>query len=124
MGAHFSPCGRFLAACVACMHPHIEADPGLQTLVHQEHGVPTSPTRHPISAHQVMYELRIYSLEEATFGSVLVSRAIRAAHCLTSIQFSPTSEHILLAYGRRHGSLLKSIVIDGETTLPIYTVLE
>lgn len=53
-----------------------------------------------------------------------MSRAIRAAHCLTSIQFSPTSEHILLAYGRRHGSLLKSIVIDGETTLPIYTVLE
>ncbi|KAL5059802.1 hypothetical protein RYX36_031406 [Vicia faba] len=124
MGAHFSPCGRFLAACVACMLPHIEADPGLQTPVHQEPGVATSPTRHPISAHQVMYELRIYSLEEATFGLVLASRAIRAAHCLTSIQFSPTSEHILLAYGRRHGSLLKSIVIDGETTLPIYTVLE
>lgn len=40
------------------------------------------------------------------------------------LQFSPTSEHILLAYGRRHGSLLKSIVINGETTLPIYTVLE
>ncbi|CAN0897732.1 Activating molecule in BECN1-regulated autophagy protein 1B [Linum grandiflorum] len=59
-----------------------------------------------------------------SFGSVLVSRAIRAAHCLTSIQFSPTSEHILLAYGRRHGSLLKSIVIDGATTSPIYTVLE
>ncbi|CAK9140842.1 unnamed protein product [Ilex paraguariensis] len=58
------------------------------------------------------------------FGSVLVSRAIRAAHCLTSIQFSPTSEHILLAYGRRHGSLLKSIVINGETSVPIYTVLE
>ncbi|XP_061341436.1 uncharacterized protein LOC133287780 [Gastrolobium bilobum] len=124
MGAHFSPCGRFLAACVACMLPHIEADPGLQTPVHQEPGIATSPTRHPISAHQVMYELRIYSLEEATFGLVLASRAIRAAHCLTSIQFSPTSEHILLAYGRRHGSLLKSIVIDGETTLPIYTVLE
>lgn len=124
MGAHFSPCGRFLATCVACMHPHIEADSGLQTLVHQEPGGTTSPTRHPISAHQVMYEIRIYSLEEATFGSVLVSRAIRAAHCLTSIQFSPTSEHLLLAYGRRHGSLLKSVFIDGETTLPIYTVLE
>ena len=124
MGAHFSPCGRFLAACVACMLPHIEAEPGLQTPVQQEPGIATSPTRHPISAHQVMYELRIYSLEEATFGMVLASRAIRAAHCLTSIQFSPTSEHILLAYGRRHGSLLKSIVIDGETTLPIYTVLE
>ncbi|KAM6565014.1 hypothetical protein CsatB_025012 [Cannabis sativa] len=124
MGAHFSPCGRFLAACVACLLPNTEADSGSQTLVQQDSGAATSPTRHPISAHQVMYELRIYSLEERTFGSVLVSRAIRAAHCLTSIQFSPTSEHILLAYGRRHGSLLKSIVIDGETTLPIYTVLE
>jgi hypothetical protein len=40
------------------------------------------------------------------------------------VQFSPTSEHILLAYGRRHVSLLKSIVIDGETKSPIYTVLE
>lgn len=125
MGAHFSPCGRFLAACVACMLPHLEADPGSQGQMH--HGVTgaaTSPTRHPISAHQVMYELRIYSLEEATFGLVLASRAIRAAHCLTSIQFSPTSEHLLLAYGRRHNSLLKSIVIDGETTVPIYTILE
>ncbi|KAL1162086.1 hypothetical protein V6Z11_A07G178200 [Gossypium hirsutum] len=124
MGAHFSPCGKFLAACVACVLPHSEADPRLQALVHQDGGAGTSPTRHPISAHQVVYELRIYSLEKATFGSVLVSRAIRAAHSLTSIQFSPTSEHILLAYGRRHGSLLKSIIIDGKTTSPIYTVLE
>ncbi|KAF6156839.1 hypothetical protein GIB67_002756, partial [Kingdonia uniflora] len=38
--------------------------------------------------------------------------------------FSPTSEHILLAYGRRHSSLLRSIVIDGETTVPVYTILE
>ncbi|KAK4856464.1 hypothetical protein QYF36_017793 [Acer negundo] len=125
MGAHFSPCGRFLAACVACVLPQLEADPGLQNQV--DHDVPvsgTSPTRHPISAHQVMYELRIYSLEEATFGLILASRAIRAAHCLTSIQFSPTSEHLLLAYGRRHSSLLKSVIIDGETTVPIYTILE
>ncbi|GLU08263.1 hypothetical protein SLE2022_251860 [Rubroshorea leprosula] len=125
MGAHFSPCGRFLAACVACVFPNVETDPGLQS--HQNHdinGAATSPTRHPISAHRVMYELRIYSLEEATFGLVLASRAIRAAHCLTSIQFSPTSEHLLLAYGRRHSSLLKSLVIDGETTVPIYTILE
>ncbi|EPS67054.1 hypothetical protein M569_07721, partial [Genlisea aurea] len=126
MGAHFSPCGRFLAVCVACILPNIETEPP----VFQGHlrndiaGVPTSPTRHPISAHQVMYELRIYSLEEATFGSVLASRAIRAAHCLTSIQFSPTSEHLLLAYGRRHSSLLRSVVIDGDATVPIYTILE
>ncbi|XP_047319249.1 uncharacterized protein LOC124922569 isoform X2 [Impatiens glandulifera] len=124
MGAHFSPCGRYLAACVACMLPHVEVDPGLLNQANQETGASTSPTRHPITAHQVMYELRIYSLEKATFGSVLVSRAIRAAHCLTSIQFSPTSEHLLLAYGRRHCSLLKSVVIDGEMTIPIYTILE
>ncbi|KVH94279.1 WD40 repeat-containing protein, partial [Cynara cardunculus var. scolymus] len=125
MGAHFSPCGRYLAACVACVLPQFEADSGMPTQLHQEaRGAGTSPTRHPISARQVIYELRIYSLEEATFGSVLISWPIRAAHCLTSIQFSPTSEHILLAYGRRHSSLLKSIDINGETSLSIYTVLE
>lgn len=67
MGAHFSPCGRFLAACVACMQPHWEADPGLQGHTHHNNtGAVTSPTQHPILAHQVIYELRIYSLEEAT----------------------------------------------------------
>ncbi|KAG9141575.1 hypothetical protein Leryth_022247 [Lithospermum erythrorhizon] len=125
MGAHFSPCGRFLAACVACVLPNMESDPGSHCVPHPDvAGAGTSPTRHPISAHQIMYELRIYSLEEATFGSVLASRAIRAAHCLTSIQFSPTSEHLLLAYGRRHNSLLKNVVIDGEATVAIYTILE
>lgn len=125
MGAHFSPCGRFLAACVACILPNMDADPGFHgQMQHDLTAAATSPTRHPIAAHRVMYELRIYSLEEATFGLVLASRAIRAAHCLTSIQFSPTSEHLLLAYGRRHSSLLKSVVIDGETTVPIYTILE
>ncbi|CAM6099134.1 unnamed protein product [Calypogeia fissa] len=130
MGAHFSPCGRFLAACVACVLPPSESDshghgsrsmngsPGAGMSVH-------SPTQHPISAQQVIYELRVYSLEEATFGQVLASRAVRAAHCLTSIQFSPTSEHILLAYGRRHSSLLRSLVVmDGSQTIPIYTILE
>ncbi|KAK3417131.1 hypothetical protein EUGRSUZ_H02881 [Eucalyptus grandis] len=125
MGAHFSPCGRFFAACVACVLPQLEADPVLHGQVDPDvTGVATSPTRHPVSAYQIMYELRIYSLEEATFGMVLASRSIRAAHCLTSIQFSPTSEHLLLAYGRRHNSLLKSIVIDGENTVPIYSILE
>ncbi|KAF6141831.1 hypothetical protein GIB67_003202 [Kingdonia uniflora] len=123
MGAYFSPCGRFLAACVVCMLPHLEANSGLH-IQQDVTGASTSPMRHPISALQVIYELRVYSLEDATFGSVLASRAIKAAHCLTSIQFSPTSEHILLAYGRRHSSLLRSIVIDGETTIPIYTILE
>eukprot|EP00270_Netrium_digitus_P012086 TRINITY_DN3895_c0_g1_i1.p1 TRINITY_DN3895_c0_g1~~TRINITY_DN3895_c0_g1_i1.p1 ORF type:complete len:282 (+),score=67.04 TRINITY_DN3895_c0_g1_i1:42-848(+) len=77
-----------------------------------------------LSAQHVIYELRVYSLEEKTFGEVLVSRAVRAAHCLTSIQFSPTSTHILLAYGRRHNSLLRSLVADGTNIVPVYTILE
>ncbi|XP_024317056.1 uncharacterized protein LOC100829808 isoform X1 [Brachypodium distachyon] len=126
MGAHFSPCGRFLVACVACMLPQTEGDQGSQLPVQYDSTGPgTSPTRHPLPSHGVIYELRVYSLEEATFGEILTSRAIRAAHCLTSIQFSPTSEHILLAYGRRHSSLLRSIIMDGETTgIPVYTILE
>ncbi|XP_072987690.1 uncharacterized protein [Typha latifolia] len=125
MGAHFSPCGRFLVACVACLLPHTEDDPGVQSQVQHHVTVSsTSPTRHPLSSHKVIYELRIYSLEEATFGKVLASRVIKAAHCLTSIQFSPTSEHILLAYGRRQSSLLRSIVFEGETAIHIYTILE
>ncbi|KAJ8451197.1 hypothetical protein Cgig2_013969 [Carnegiea gigantea] len=156
MGAHFSPCGRFLAACVACMLPNAEGEPGLQIQGHHDaSGTATSPTRHPVSAHQVMYELRIYSLEEATyvwygacvtgnksctlfdFNSDIVTLWRCFAldylvfHCrnkyeslLGSLVFSPTSEHLLLAYGRRHSSLLKSIVIDGETTVPVYTILE
>ncbi|KAG8058734.1 hypothetical protein GUJ93_ZPchr0002g26169 [Zizania palustris] len=125
MGAHFSPCGRFLVACVACLLPQTEGDRGSQLPVQYDSAGPgTSPTRHPLPSHRVIYELRVYSLEEATFGKILTSRAIRAAHCLTSIQFSPTSEHILLAYGRRHSSLLRSVVMDGETGIPVYTILE
>ncbi|KAJ0252585.1 WD_REPEATS_REGION domain-containing protein [Hirschfeldia incana] len=125
MGAHLSPCGRYLAACVACVPPpHAEMDPGLQTLAQQDSGLATSPTQHPVTAHQFIYELRVYSLQKESYGSVLVSREIRAAHCLTSIQFSPTSDHILLAYGRHHGSLLNSIVNDGEATSHFFTVLE
>lgn len=125
MGAHFSPCGRFLAACVACVLPPTVSD-ALVFLRNpsNETSLSSSPTRHPMSAQQVIYELRIYSLEEATFGQVLASRAIRAAHCLTSIQFSPASDHILLAYGRRHSSLLRSLIINGTTTIPIFTILE
>ncbi|XP_024386314.1 uncharacterized protein [Physcomitrium patens] len=128
MGAHFSPCGRFLAACVACVLPMADSDSrrGNTTGSPAPGSSAHSPTQHPISSQQVIYELRVYSLEEATFGQVLASRAVRAAHCLTSIQFSPTSGHILLAYGRRHNSLLRSLVVDGSATIPIrvYTILE
>lgn len=48
----------------------------------------------------VVYEVRIYSISGSSFGEVIWAKRIRAAHCLTSLQFSPTSEHILLAYGR------------------------
>lgn len=125
MGAHFSPCGRFLAACVACVLPSPESEVGMQSRSNFGVGSTTSsPTRHPISTQRVVYELRIYSFEEATFGEVLASRAIRAAHCLTSIQFSPTSSHILLAYGRRHNSLMRSVLGDGTVAMPVYTILE
>ncbi|KAF3335834.1 hypothetical protein FCM35_KLT20341 [Carex littledalei] len=125
MGAHFSPCGRYLVACVACLMPQMEGDNCFQSQTQMDgNGSSSSPTRHPLSSNRIIYELRIYSLENPGFGTVLASRAIRAAHCLTSIQFSPTSEHVLLAYGRRHNSLLRSVVMDGETTIPIYTILE
>ncbi len=51
-------------------------------------------------ARQVVYELRIYSMEPGSFGAVVRSRQVKAPHCITSIQFSPTSEHLLIAYGR------------------------
>jgi len=125
MGAHFSPCGRFLAACIACVLPSQESEIGVQSRSNFGFGrTASSPTRHPICTQRVVYELRIYSFEEATFGEVLASRAIRAAHCLTSIQFSPTSSHILLAYGRRHNSLMRSVLGDGTVAVPVYTILE
>ena len=50
---------------------------------------------------QAAYEVRVYSLAPGGgFGSVLGRRPVRAAHCLTSIQFSPTGQLLLLAYGR------------------------
>ena len=96
MGAHFSPCGNFLAACVICQH-------------------------HAVGEH--IYELRVYSLQKRNFGEVLSARRIRAAHCLTSVQFSPTSEHVLVAYGRKHSSLIL-LVADGGNYQPVHTILE
>jgi hypothetical protein len=103
MGAHFSPCGRFLAACVACRSPPDQEDAFTQTLRALNGGAlhtfgghnqrfPTPPPQQPdsppqpLQANSVVYELRLYSLEESTFGEVLASRTVRAAHCLTSIQ--------------------------------------
>ena len=54
----------------------------------------------PESKEEKAYELQVYSLEGVSFGEVIASRPIKAAHCLTAIQFSPGSRHIMLAYGR------------------------
>jgi len=109
MGTHFSPCGRYLAACIAC-HPPPDM------VVDNTPLGPVAP----------FYELRVYSMEQHSFGKILHARPVRAAHCLTSIQFSPTSDYLLLAYGRRHMHLLHTIVVDSETgsLLPIHTILE
>ena len=48
----------------------------------------------------LQYQLSVYSLCPSNFGEVLRSRPVKAAHCLTAIQFSPASQHLLLAYGR------------------------
>ncbi|KAG1654124.1 hypothetical protein FOA52_010056 [Chlamydomonas sp. UWO 241] len=70
-----------------------------------------------------LYELRIYSLDGASFGQVLCARLIRAAHCLTSVQFSPTSEHLMVAYGRRYISLC-NLVAEGRSLVPAHTIIE
>ena len=67
----------------------------------------------PARARQsVVYEVRIYSIVGSTCGEVVWAKRIRAAHCLTSLQFSPTSEHILLAYGRQVLSLVALTCVE------------
>ena len=84
MGAHFSPDGHRLAACVAATTEGGGAS-----------GAPPP------------YELRLYSTAPGpAWGTVLSARPLPAPQCLTSIQFSPTGEHVLVAYGRRHPALL------------------
>ncbi|XP_020112159.1 uncharacterized protein LOC109726777 [Ananas comosus] len=76
MGAHFSPCGRYLVACVACLLPHTESDPGTRSSMQLDAAwAATSPTRHPFSTHHVIYELRIYSLEEEMSATPIVEMA-------------------------------------------------
>ncbi|KAK3268211.1 hypothetical protein CYMTET_23274 [Cymbomonas tetramitiformis] len=143
MGAHFSPCGRYLAACVACRpasaRPEDVSSAPAQPAGRQEavsstdytgqrsgasQTQPGTASSNEANGPQVVYELRVYSLEEDRFGEVLAARAVRAAHCLTSIQFSPSSEHLLLAYGRRHPSLLRTLWADGGHIIPVHTILE
>ncbi|KAK9795574.1 hypothetical protein WJX73_004837 [Symbiochloris irregularis] len=83
------------------------------------------PETYPYHTGQ-RYELRIYSLEPGSFGQILTSCPIHAAHCLTSVQFSPTSQLLLVSYGRRHISLLRSLVADGASAsvVPVHTIVE
>jgi activator-of-BECN1-regulated-autophagy protein 1 len=69
MGTHFSPCGRFLVACVACLLPQTEVGEHVSQspVQYDSTGAGTSPTRHPLPSRRVIYELRVYSLEEETY---------------------------------------------------------
>ncbi|GMH32976.1 hypothetical protein BSKO_00810 [Bryopsis sp. KO-2023] len=98
MGAHMSSCGRFLAVCTASLGPT------------------------PKMGYS--YELKVISLERDTFGEVVRSRPISAGHCLTSVQFSPGSDMILLSYGRKHRFLVRELVSQGQTIGEIHTLLE
>jgi activator-of-BECN1-regulated-autophagy protein 1 len=40
------------------------------------------------------------------------------------VQFSPAGDHVLLAYGKKHSSLLRSLVADRGALLPMHTILE
>lgn len=103
MGAHMSPCGRLLAICTAALG--------------------SVPSFGPDSVHY-SYELKVISLESETFGEIIRSRPISAGHCLTSVQFSPGSDMILLSYGRKHRSLVRELVSRGQTVAKIHTLLE
>jgi hypothetical protein len=189
MGVHFSPCGTYLAATMACKGPFPEATaaaaaaaaaavamggggdgnaqdmdwapsqpvaepeasspvvadpmtyiapqavplppPGEtpSTPPHRPPPASTSAPLHP-SAHvlpvaeRVVFEVRVMSMYGPSIGEVVRARRVRAAHCLTSVQFSPTGDHLLLAYGKKHSSLLRSLVMDQGTLMPLHTILE
>ena len=131
MGTHFSPCGRYLAACVECRpreatpaaSPSSDVDMG-STPGHPQEAAPPAAGQGAGQGAALMHELRVYSLLPDSFGHVVAARALRAAQCLTSIQWSPTGEHLLVAYGRQHVDLLRSFVARGDAILPVYTVID
>jgi len=175
MGVQFSPCGRFIAATVACRGPiaasTVDATAAAPTAGHSGDAMDWSPVRaphahlHPQGREQeqqqqeqqsphlqppttyhhqvlrigssgngstyisplperVVFEVRIISIDCNTFGDAIKARRIRAAHCLTSVQFSPAGDHVLLAYGKKHSSLLRSLVADRGALVPLHTILE
>lgn len=202
MGVHFSPCGRCIAATVACRAPmppipahHGIIPPGLnnttpaEMAVELEHTDSAAPVNAPMEwtpasdelnlapsslqsergtanidaaqltpapAHdaaparkalpeRVVFEVRVLSIlnrKNATVAvqstasaaqhdavpsiqtNTLCAKRIRAAQCLTSVQFSPTGDHILLAYGKKHNSLLRSLIVERGSLVPLHTILE
>lgn len=89
------------------------------TTVTQAGGVASGPSPHSI----VVHELQILDTSRRGAGRVLGARRLRAAHCLTSLQVSPAGQLLLVAYGRRHISLVRSL-LEGSSIIPVHTVLE
>ncbi|KAF3637537.1 Mediator of RNA polymerase II transcription subunit 19a [Capsicum annuum] len=95
-------------------------------------------TEYPETGFQEILEIgRLHSIKEFQFPESLLHRwngnsgmcrdvgaRLNFVNDAQFLLFSPTSEHLLLTYGHRHGSLLKIIVIDGDITVPVYTILE
>ena len=71
----------------------------------------------------VVHELQILHTSQRAAGRVLAARRLRAAHCLTSLQVSPAGQLLLVAYGRRHISLVRTL-LEGSSIIPVHTVLE
>ncbi len=63
------------------------------------------------------------SLHMRHFGALLHARQVLAAHCMTSVQFSPSGDHVLLAYGRRHISLCGLVACGGQLAA-VHSVVE
>lgn len=72
----------------------------------------------------VSYELRVYSLRRVDFSCLLASANAKAPSCLTSVQFSPSSAHVVVAYGRLHDSLLCDIATPTGANLQAHGMLE
>lgn len=143
MGVHFSQCGYYLAATISCRQNASSQIPETQTGLSNQGTMDWSPERRegpgtradqclPVGRgpgslpipDRVVFEVRIFSMDGPDFGSTLRAKRIRAAHCLTSVQFSPTSNNLLLAYGKKHSSLLRSLVAQQNALIPLHTILE
>ena len=154
MGVHFSRCGRFLAATVACRAPMpgkahdaaaaaVAAAGGALAVAQDAESsrnfsdtemasgeamdwIPSESSALPaLRSERVVFEVRIFGIEKPGLGRTVKALRIRAAHCLTSVQFSPCGSHLLMAYGKKHSSLLRSLVVAQEGALiPLHTILE